>query len=499
MSIVRTDTRHPILKHPGSDGSDTHDTGTGQEVHAPGSGQGSRAIAHPKGGTGQVTSTGTELLHVTEQSGLVAEDVYLHDAAGNEVPLSHEAFLALGTEDGAAYAEQVNTLFERYGLDSEAIDPNIDRIYQSALLRYQQMNEAGATGEWVAGEPPSWMQPLLSAQENLTTRPWVDGTPEWVTEVSARIDSLAEIEDGRWRFRPGAGDSLAELDRFYSLWNRAFTEGAAGFDLPTLTATAATISPRLDAWRNLEFTLDLAQAVHDNPQITSRWADILTAKAAELEAKKVLHGPEGSDPNSRRWNAGHEARLADLQGALELHDQGPVTLNDIPDYAGAIVAHNYRKEVLKVGSKLAPGYQTGSGYNNYAKALSLLQGDLPISDVLNGVKTRSFSNNIADPTDQFGRRDSTMDIWAIDAALGGRGYGDLTSIVGGATFQGVGVGLRAVIKDGYDRVATRNSVIPLHLQEVVWAEFKRGLGNDISTTFTHADGSTVEMTKAPKK
>lgn len=133
-------------------------------------------------------------------------------------------------------------------------------------------------------------------------------------------------------------------------------------------------------------------------------------------------------------------------------------------------------------------------YGQIADSVEILRGK-PVAEVLTGVKTRNFYNNIYDP-----RQDTavTVDDWAYKAALGdmsvsvrhsvrhpdgtttretytgpasGAPYATLGPLMQSSPHsaaEGYNAGLYPLVAEAYTRAATRLGILPNQLQAIAW-------------------------------
>ena len=115
-----------------------------------------------------------------------------------------------------------------------------------------------------------------------------------------------------------------------------------------------------------------------------------------------------------------------------------------------------------------PPWGVPKGFAHYEKAFSCLKGDNP-DDVLNGVKVRSFYNNLMDPSDE---RDVTIDIQMVQAfANDTKGANDST-VMGAPSYKTVTIGPTPAIADVVRSLADQEGILPQQVQAIIWSEWK---------------------------
>lgn len=483
MSIVRTDARHPIVKHPGPDGSDTHSTGTPQDEHgvwSEGQGEapaGSRGVAE---GTSAGYIHGASPVHVTRGTGAMG-DKFLTDEDGNEILNSYEDIddarffvHSDGQKVSAIQERHYGTVHQRiddtlaaYGLDKNVLAPNMRLLLESAAARY-------------AADP-----------------------------------------------------SIQNLDKFYEQWHVSLSTLAVetNIDFSNVIAGAAAISPGLKAPANLQFAHDLARYISANDG-----RGVVLAQGAAVDpylgfldeqAEKILNPTFGDnhkaviegkkkvgDPAPKpkvggaRWLEAQQIK-ADIQ---MLRGADTITVSDLSGTSAAYALHRYRAENGSPEGGLLgevathPEYQVVPGggfqmksFDNYAKAVNAMRGYDHIAQIENGeivgrtegiafspndalgdVKTRSFHNNILDPNDILGRRDVTVDFHTINLGFFVYGADSETSLNGTPALAGVGFGVRPLVADFVRQMSSEYATtfegghVPSRIQEILWAEWRRG-------------------------
>jgi hypothetical protein len=131
-------------------------------------------------------------------------------------------------------------------------------------------------------------------------------------------------------------------------------------------------------------------------------------------------------------------------------------------------------------------------YSFFGDALDLLYDKRQPGEVLNGIKVRSFFNNILDPFNDLGRDDVTVDFHTINLAAFALGADASSSVMGTPALGTVKLGVRPYVADEVRAAGIRNgdlfgeSLTGLRAQEIAWAEWKRGLA------WRHDDGRILQ-------
>lgn len=411
---------------------------------------------HPGTGTDQsVHGHGSSRVHVGVGSGVRGGkpvDKFLVDAEGKELPLSFEALSDAHikvngkiskTKRSREIQSAILDALEEAGLDRTAIDGNLDAIFASALARYE------------------------------------------------------------------ADPSLADADRFYEMWHEVLFDISqrTDTDFSRVITAASVISPSLNAWANIHYANDLATWVSQDIGWEGEDAQaILDALNTSQDA--ILHPvwlPEQAgvvqgiasigDPKpppkegSHRWTQG-QTLLSDYN---KLKDQDSFRLSDLSDLSAAYALHAHRARsgglTVSVPDALAIDHATGNrlpfpqgGFSIkntqfYADAVGVLRGNVTPSQVLGDVKTRSFHNNILDPTDALDFQDVTVDFHMANAAFMSTGFEE-SSLISSPQVEGVGVGVRPLAADSIRRFVGRKlgkeTLTSGRVQEILWAEWSRG-------------------------
>lgn len=342
---------------------------------------------------------------------------------------------------------------------------------------------------------------------------WQDTIITRIEETMATYDLDPEIMDRNLRTvldsamaRYAEDPALVDADKFYEIWHEELLRIAKDTDsrFDEVVAAAAAISPGLDADINLRSARELAEMVRENPVLPDPQAlatqfqgqaYLIRNPVYNENHKAVVDGlAEIGDPmplekRPSRLAVAHELDVA----ANQLRLAKDVRLLDLPPEAAARAAHDLRIRDQGVG------FNVSKGYTNYAQAVQVLgDPDVTPDDVLLGIKTRSFYNNIIDPGDSFGRGDVTVDFHTVNYAAMGLGADKNTHIQGTPSLGGVNLGLRPAVADAIRRTATYAfeeydmELSPLRVQEILWAEWRRGLGEG---TWTNYNDTVFELKK----
>jgi len=135
---------------------------------------------------------------------------------------------------------------------------------------------------------------------------------------------------------------------------------------------------------------------------------------------------------------------------------------------GAVFA--MRQQYLDDGGA---GWGIGKSYDNYEKGVSILRGADP-DDVLNGVKVRSFYNNIGNPDDPS---DVTVDIQMVQAFANDKQAENSSSVMGAPSISRKGegkteIGPTPLVADVLREVASSYDIIPQQAQAIAWMQWK---------------------------
>lgn len=345
--------------------------------------------------------------------------------------------------------------------------------------------------------------PATIQQDILATLTDFDLTPE---KIQSNVEYVFERALQRYADNP----ELIDEDRFYQGWHTALSlvSERTGIDLTRVIAAAAVISPGLNAPHNLHFANDLATWVSANEGRGVIWegGDAQEILAALDEAQRGILQPVYKDkhkavtsgkanvgdpmpppkPGSFRYQQG-QAVLADLE---RLRSSGSFSVSDLSPLSAAYALHYHRAKAggLDVeaegflrGKKPNKGFSV-KNFQYYADAIAVLRGEATPSQVLGDVKVRSFHNNILDPLDAAGRGDVTVDFHTINLAALALGADKKFSkpMTSTPSLQGVQLGARPLIADAIRKIASSRTLngerlSPARVQEILWAEWKRGL------------------------
>lgn len=356
------------------------------------------------------------------------------DAEGNPAPIS----MAVLPPDVQA---KVIAKAKEFGRTPEDIQANINMVFESAADRYESMN---ADRSWHEGDIAEWLKDR---------------------EYEGYRDMLIEQKDGEWRWAKDAGTKLRDIDRFYASHHEWLYELAEDHDQPfgEVVGYHAAISPGLRARENFRFSELAVQYWEANPKFTAEEAayinEWLETDQETILAKGGWRAERIAPQLDYRVEAGDSYRQVMKEGGPE-----------------AIARIMYRK-TLHNGESLS----LGKGYRQHATGLAILYNDLDVPTTLSGPKVRSFYNNIVDP---FADRDDiTIDFQTMDASFNGYGTGDSdfpTDFLSSPAYKGVKLGVRPLVADavraGGQAISSRIDFDnAAEMQEVLWAEWKRGL------------------------
>lgn len=373
---------------------------------------------------------------------------------GSELPLSFdalsEAHISIDgqispTKNAAGIQQKILAQLDKLGLDAADVDKNFQTIFESAMQRYAE-------------------------------------DPE-----------------------------LIEADKFYEMWNEVFSDisDETGIEFSRVITAGSLISPGLDAWPNIHYASDLATWVsaNDGRGILLEGADAAVVLDALEVAQDGILNPVWQDgqagataenmglpkppptEGSHRWNQGQTV-LADLE---KLRGQDSFHLSELDSYSSAYALAAYRAKNGGTTPSIPPqlGIDHGTGRplpfpqggfsvkntQFFGDAIAVLRGEVSPTDVLGDVKTRSFHNNIFDPSDSLGFEDTTVDFHMTNAAWMATGFEDSPAI-SSPTLEGVGVGVRPVVADGLRKFIgfdlRGETLTSGRVQEIIWAEWSRG-------------------------
>lgn len=350
--------------------------------------------------------------------------------------------------------------------------------------------------------------------------------------------------------RYAANPDLMNEDRFYELWHESFTalSTETGIPMERLVAAAAVISPGTNAESNLHYAHDLARFVAQNPtwqgEEVTKLADALDIHAkntleprytehhieVEEGTKKIGDLRDPPEPGSVQWEKGQSLQ----QWASELRTRDSVSLSDLPDDIAARAVHFQRAylgapngseisgtvgEYYAADKDITVNPHAGFGVKNfgyYTDAISVLRGTQTPDAILGDVKTRSFFNNIIDPTNLSGRGDVTVDFHTINYSFMTLGADKVTRLSGTPKLQGVSLGVRPLVADGIRNLlpyaqstfvarGIQETLQPSRIQEILWAEWRRGMTRKpgskefVSWTSFNGEVSTLGRVSSRKK
>lgn len=307
---------------------------------------------------------------------------------------------------------------------------------------------------------------------------------ETPSSIFDRIQTLAE--DAR-DFYATADPATREWDRFYERWHVAFSsvtpfeymgmevQPLRYLNLQQAAAVAGAISPSLTADpTNFLYTFEIDAMLAANPAFTAEQAEIINAKfevdGIDVRVDTSTHLLDLPDGESMARAAG-ELRRTDAQWRLYLPE------NEV-------------------------NFGVGRTWQNFAKGFDVAVGNRSIDDALNGLKIRSFYNNIVDPLNTSRMDDVTVDFQTIDLAFGMTGSSAVTDFTSSGAWKGVEMGVRPLVADMVRRLTFNpdGSLTELaqsmdiqnsaQMQEVLWAQWKRVTDSDpsVPTLFGGRDG-----------
>lgn len=324
------------------------------------------------------------------------------------------------------------------------------------------------------------------ATENAATYDWMNSDHSWYDDeqlphwlqtgtYSIHTDQLVERQDGKWRFREGAGDMLRDIDTFYERWHDDLTRLSVKTDisLDRLVAAAAAVSPGQDARANLGFAHEMAWLVSQNANkgyhISSEDSAGIQAYLLEQAEKYKGYAEDAKTETNRlaKLKMSQEYALAaevDYTGTyfneLDIGFDGEyVTNSRVRAQVGAFIRSQEAQRWLAdqgsptwlsrdhdglMGGK--KGFST-KNWANFEKAFAVLNGEMTPDEVLGDVKVRSFFNNIVDPLNTSGADDVTVDFQSMDFTFASTGTDGITTFLSGPDVNGVSLGLRPMVAD----------------------------------------------------
>ena len=399
------------------------------------------------------------------------------------------------------FLKTVQTQFDSYNIEPDKIESRLQTVLDSALERYEVMNAAGEAGVWRDREDlPGWMAQMERDVDRLETRSWAGDTPPFVDEMSEEMDAIIEHdEDGRWRWRPGAGDTLADIDDFYDTFHSSVlsTSRETGYGFDQGAAVTALISPKQSAIKNLEGSVDLMQLSERDQLLTGVTKDktIVSLEKrigdmADVVAKRKKSGKKVLTTTGQHLNSYQIQHLAESHESIRLLKANDLRPSQLPPF-GHLMGINEQRRLLN-GTDSKAGFGASAGWDPWYDAVTVLDGVAP-ADMIVGLKRRTFANNIMDPTDQFGRGDATIDFHIMDAGNFMKGADGVSQLTG-ASVNGISIGVRAHFAQGITDVVNNNQgrhpllSVPLHGQQIIWAEWQRGAdGKELTWTSVGGD------------
>lgn len=238
-----------------------------------------------------------------------------------------------------------------------------------------------------------------------------------------------------------------------------------GFTTEQVAGAFAAFSPNVGWEEELKVIPHLVEMVAEDPAVTAEQAESINAR---LAADKVINGiTEGTVVEYEPLEAGD--RISKLT-----HPRAAA-------FAYVDLART---------SELHQNWGLPSGYDPLADAVMLLRGAEP-ADVLRGVKTRSFYNNIIMPEDA---RDVTIDFQMMEAAarrpLHSKKIDKLPSYDGhireeantlagtpskkvrGSDQRATEIGVRPYLGDITRQVGAEFDLLPNQAQAIIWNQWK---------------------------
>jgi hypothetical protein len=356
----------------------------------------------------------------------------------------------------------------------------------------------------------------LLGKKNLAT----NGIDTW----APRLMEYAKSAVARYTADP----SLIEKDKFYEQWCYVTGELSkeTGISQDRVAAAMSNLSAGTTAAYNLRYGVDLAHIVADQTPLQSDTGDPSRDLATSVLRTDTVKALRDTASDKAKKGAAGKALADNLNYAADMIESGEAkTINDLPGDAAARFAHLFRKSSLfqrykiPADPRMGPewtdlarkdgspgdqpenhaGFGVSKGYENYAKAVNVLRGydivkgddgkpkrvPFTASDAVQEVKTRNFLNNIIDPMETHGSDSLTVDYHAMNSTTGSLGGADgekSSAWNGSVTVAGVQIGVRAHVADAirttipYFRKALGDpNLSALRAQEILWAEWKRGL------------------------
>jgi hypothetical protein len=364
-----------------------------------------------------------------------------------------------------------------------------DLLLNDAETMYEDLNAKGATGKWHGDlqDQPGWMR-----QEN----------GDIVAEYRDSYESLIEEDGaGKWRWKEGAGQALRERDRFYASWHEKYfglmdrlnsTPNAQNIDVGQIVAAAAVISPQLDAYSNYNIAAYISELVTTDHVITD--ADRTAYKDKLGEYVEMLKNPFKPDKDKNgefikktpELHKVHLAKAADYEARSAVIDTA-VNFSDLGTDSMVQARMAWSIKMAEEGV----GFPVGRTWKNFENAFDILYGRQSVDDALGGsqgIKVRSFFNNIIDPYNSSHEDHLTVDFQTVDAALGMTGSEDITDVTNSGAVVGIGFGIRPFVGDAVRSLTYGDDMKEFNakwgitnsaeMQEVVWAAWKRKISTE---------------------
>ena len=283
--------------------------------------------------------------------------------------------------------------------------------------------------------------------------------------IRSRYEVILAAAEARYKENP----ELRDDDRFYERWFETWeSEGKGRFELEQVVAAAGVISPGLEAEVTAE---QRARGIEDNVTMTRRMMDLVDENPTLNVFQAAVVNDMVGALNTKYLASSRSQAVAAF---YDFEITANTRFNDLPNgYVQAQALH------MMMQAEDGSGVPAQRGWRNWALGFDVLSGRASPSDVLGSAKTRSFYNNIMDPTDTQGRGDVTVDFHMIDSAFWGTGSDEVSGPSNSPSYQGVALGIRPMVGQAVHQLlpewgAKVGAESPAQLQEVIWAEWKRG-------------------------
>lgn len=242
-------------------------------------------------------------------------------------------------------------------------------------------------------------------------------------EAAKKNNNWADGMDWYWRQHR----DLTALADQYNQW-----------DLQTMAAAAAALSPQAEWNANLRYTVEMAKFLdHDLIE------DLSDAQLELVNAKLDADGHNLTVTNGSRLS-----KLTPRQATIVMFEMSKNLSDD----------NN--------------GWGSGAGYTPFSDAVELFRGAKP--NILRGVKTRSFYNMLFDPSNVV---DVTIDFQMMEAAAGRvLTKNENSSLNSTPSIQVAGektsIGVRPYLADITRSVAAKFGITPSQAQAIIWLQWK---------------------------